>query len=434
MHVNVSCEGRRLFFEAVPSDQDVKFYASLKGKLGERKVFVDLEFDAAQGIHPDLVALAALLIVEPFTSSEITLNFAVSSGFQAVFERLFRKRLGPIDPSLDQREFPCYGREALAFSGGVDSCAALALLPNDTVSFFLKRTDPAGEGTGRYNSSAALSSCAAVERVGYKVLVVPSSLEYVRDPVGFPVDWSNAVPAILHADRYALRSVNFGMIAESAYRLGSPIFSDLAKRKGYKTWFAIFEYAGVPISLPTAGLSEVLTTALSHQQPSSDFMPQSCVRGLPGAPCGVCFKCFRKTILDAAVRGVAVPDSHFDVFLSSKEVRRKITAVPMHHEIVMAFAIDRILPSSHPIYLLLKDRVRPICEYGIDFLFKYNPVALNLVPVHVRWLVLARISQQFDSMSVDDVISVFNWSMDGFVEDSRYKTACDELRRIALSC
>ncbi len=433
MRVNVTLEQQRLFFEVTPSEQDIKHCAALKGRPSGQTVFVDLGFSALEDIHPDLIALSALLIAEPFTSQEVSLNFAVSAGFKETFERFFRKKLGAVDFSIERRALPVHGREALAFSGGVDSCAALALLPNDTVSFFLKRTSPVGGDTGRYNSSAALASCAAVQRAGYKVLVVPSSLEYAREPIGFPVDWSNSVPAILHADKYAIRSVSFGMIAESAYRLGSSVYSDLANRKGYKTWSALFDYVGVPLSLPTAGLSEVLTTALSHEKPSCDFMPQSCVRGLPGSPCGACFKCFRKTILDAAVRGTSVSNEHFDIFFQSKEVYKKITAVPMHHEIVMAFAIDRVLPVEHPVYHLLKSRVQPIAEYGLDFLLRYNPVALGLVPLHLRAFVHDRVAHRFNSMSMADIVSVANWSMDGFVGDARYGVASNELKH-AVQC
>ncbi|HSQ37971.1 MAG TPA: hypothetical protein VLS92_08770, partial [Acidimicrobiia bacterium] len=42
-----------------------------------------------------------------------------------------RVTAGPIDPALDPRPIPAQGTPALAYSGGVDSTAALALLPAD---------------------------------------------------------------------------------------------------------------------------------------------------------------------------------------------------------------------------------------------------------------------------------------------------------------
>ena len=50
--------------------------------------------------------------------------------------------------------------------------------------------------------------------------IIESDLEYVRDPVGFPVDVANSVPAILMADYLKLDSIAFGTIMEASYGVG----------------------------------------------------------------------------------------------------------------------------------------------------------------------------------------------------------------------
>lgn len=321
--------------------------AQKKGQLGSPKVFVELKC-RPQDIHPDLVGLACLLTVEPFTASEITLSQPVSPFFARAFQDHFNKRIGPTDDSITPRVTPESGREGVAFSGGVDSCAALSVMPRDSVPIFLDRATD-GQRRTMYRQDAALASCRAVASCGYDVHVVRSNLEYGRRPIGFPVDWSNSVPAVLHADHLSLRSIAFGTVLESAYRLGSNAYSDLKSRKFFGAWAAIFEAVGLPICLPVAGLSEVLTAQLALTAEVQAWMPQSCVRGEPGNPCGSCFKCFRKTILENAIRGRRTPDKHYELFVTSKEVQKKLLGLPIHHEIVLAYSLHTAGRSSNPV-------------------------------------------------------------------------------------
>src|SRR5690606_21051487 len=110
--------------------------------------------------------------------------------------------------------------DAIAFSGGVDSVAALAILPQNTIAIFMNRIAKRVGKPGLYRADAALQTCDDVRRSGYDVRVVDTSMELMRDPIGFAVDWTNAVGAVAHADQLDLRSISFGMIAESAFATG----------------------------------------------------------------------------------------------------------------------------------------------------------------------------------------------------------------------
>ena len=48
-----------------------------------------------------------------------------------------------------------------------------------------------------YDSDAALISCRKLSALGYKVHIVKTDLEFLREPVGFPTDLAVACPAII---------------------------------------------------------------------------------------------------------------------------------------------------------------------------------------------------------------------------------------------
>ena len=109
---------------------------------------------------------------------------------------------------------PVRSRPGLAYSGGADSCAALAVMPGNTVPIFMHR--PMSKDS-IYDSEAPLRSCEELKEVGYDVKVIECDLEYLRKPIGFPSDLANAVPAVLLSQSLGLDSIAFGTVLESAY-------------------------------------------------------------------------------------------------------------------------------------------------------------------------------------------------------------------------
>ena len=111
--------------------------------------------------------------------------------------RSSRYIVGPIDEGLDPWKPGKNSRPGLAFSGGVDSTAALALMPATTAPIFMDRPI---RSKSLYDKDAVRHSCLEVERLGYDMHVIQCDLEYVRNPGGLPVDVANSVPAVLMAD------------------------------------------------------------------------------------------------------------------------------------------------------------------------------------------------------------------------------------------
>ena len=184
-------------------------------------------------LHPDLEALIGLLLVQPFTRRSLVVDRPVSPVFAAAALGAMRRDVGAVDRGLAPRPMPANGRPGLAFSGGADSIAALSVLPETTVPVFLRRITPDGAAVrSLYRDEAAVHACAELSaRHGFQVATVESDIEYLRTPIGFPTDWANALGAVLLADRFNLDSISWGLVAESAYRIGHEEYQDWATRR-----------------------------------------------------------------------------------------------------------------------------------------------------------------------------------------------------------
>ncbi len=419
---------KRFCFTPIPNAVDIAFLDTKKFNIENAEIFIELlpQFKEA---HNDVLALVILLQVIPFTAKEIMLDFPVSAHFSDTVKKYFKRTIGPVDSELRPRAIG--KRHALAFSGGADSCAALSLMPKDTISVFLSRTSPEGRKT-LYKPEAAIASCEAVRKTGRKVHMVETNLEYGRSPVGFPCDYANASPAIIHADTFDLRSVNFGMILESACRLGDVKFLELYKRSQPFAWFNLFNAAGINFSLPTSGLSEILTAKISCSAEVRSWLPQSCVRGDQNKPCMNCYKCFRKQLMEAAVTGIPVQPNHFKIILTSKEVRKKLEQVPIHHEIGMAYSIANMPPIEDPFFGALRNRLAPVSSYGDNLGFLncfYHPM-LRYIDEDLRDFVHKRINEFAPDMTDQQVDFVKNWDGLKLSETRQYQEAFEHQLKI----
>lgn len=425
MEVKATFSDKMLAFDATPSKEDIEFTLNKKGKLARRRA----EFYLPEGfsewsIHPDALCLLALIVYGPFAKRNFDTSWPISEKFASIVEASLKKEVRNLDRTIDARSAPLFGRDALAFSGGVDSVAALELLPDDALPIFMRRVVPPGERVGIYRADAALRSCEMVRESGRDVSVVDTTMEYVRDPVGFSVDWTNAAGAVLFCDYQRLRSVSFGMIQESAFLLGHGHFSDLESRSIYSSWAPVFKCIGLPICLPTAGLSEVVTSKIADSV-SDKWMAQSCVRGGETEPCGKCFKCFRKKLLDARLFGKKIFSDHFEIARSSKEVKRRLLEVPVHHENVLAFSLHGLDSEPSPILGALLDKTRLIYEYSerLTCLECYNTRGLKFVPEFLQGSVHRKIGKFAKDATEHELKILEQWETTHLTELGEYRNA-----------
>ena len=110
-------------------------------------------------------------------------------------------------------------------------------MPKETVPVFLDRPI---NGRSLYDKDAPYRICSELVEMGYEVLSIKSDLEYLRSPVGFPVDLANSVPAVLLADLASFNSIAFGTIMESAYGIGHSQYRHYPKGNHFRLWSTLF--------------------------------------------------------------------------------------------------------------------------------------------------------------------------------------------------
>lgn len=423
MRVSTRWVDSTLTFELQPEDVDnlQRGRSRLVGNLATFRPPVAL---GPGDVHPDVEALLALLIVQPFAGPSVTVTRGVSAAFAAAVEAGLGKMLAPCDPLLAPRERPVDGHVGLSYSAGADSSAALAVLPSDTVLFFMRRVDPEGPPLpSLYSEAAALHACGELERRGRQVRVVESDVEHVRSPVGFTSDWINGAGAILLADRERLDSIGWGLIAESAYGIGHEHFLDWRDRQA-TGWGPAFAAAGLPMCQAVAGVSEVGTASIVRGAPDGD-LAQSCIRGEIGAPCGRCWKCFRKSLLDAALDGTWPSSRELDRLFRVPDVQRVLAMYPIKHENVVAWTVGRY-SGRHRLMRLLARRTHAD-ELALDWMTRYFGPSTELLPALRREEITTNLERYLNRMSARDEAAMRAWDMGPMLADPVTEASRDRL-------
>jgi hypothetical protein len=317
---------------------------------------------------------------------------------------------------------------ALHFSAGVDSFAALSVLPRRTELFFLDRVVPEGAKAGLYKSDAAFHAMQVLhERHDRTVWRIPTDLEFLRSPVGFPLDISNAIPTVLMADHCRLNAQGWGTVLESGYRVGTRIYLDYAVNQDYIRHGTVFAAAGLPYLQSVVGVSEVGTTMIERRSPYAG-LAQSCIRGLPGQPCLRCKKCFRKELLGRVLDDRPIEDELVDELLSSKEVRGYVTAAPIKHEDVVSYVMTRYR-GSHPVMRHLRKRVVRRRE-PMEWLERWYPPSLDLLPAGYRDEVEEGLNQYLKPMTRRQGRRVRSWDLEPVLSSRRRQRARARLQEL----
>ena len=120
-------------------EKDLKRIESQNFSMNEIEVFVKVnERGAALDIHPDLVGLSIVLLCNPFVGESLVIEGEVSDNFiqsvQSVLSKYKITRSENFQGSPPRKISD--GLPALAFSGGADSSAALAVMPRKLFPFF----------------------------------------------------------------------------------------------------------------------------------------------------------------------------------------------------------------------------------------------------------------------------------------------------------
>jgi len=421
MIVDIRVEGDLLEFIFNIEDGD-KVVPSEKYQMGESECYFKLprNVDPDQ-IHPDHIALVSLMLCFPFIGESVTFPRGISKDFHDAARVISRFSVGPINEDIVSYRAPESSKPALALSGGVDSVTALAIMPKDTVSFFLDR--PIKKGS-LYDKEAAHMSCKELGEIGHNVIMVETDLEYLRKPVGFPVDVANSSPAILLAGELALDSIAFGTIMESAYGIGHRSYRHYPTGNHNRLWGTLFKAAGIPLNLVVAGMSEVATSKIMIEHEIGQ-LSQSCIRGKWKSLCLNCWKCFRKSLLDSTLRGEKIDEGGLDKLFRIEEAKHHLEGFPIKHENVISYICERY-EGNHKLMGLLKRRVGAD-RSNLKWLESWNPESIELVVPKYRDFVRTKILELIPAMDDLQINEMKNWDMGEILGSQEYKVLSEEL-------
>ena len=360
-------------------------------------------------IHPDHLALIALLVCHPFVHQTITIPWAVSQRFaQSCY------KISKYDVVFDNTNYLPYSpgsnaRPALAFSGGADSTASLLVMPTNTLSVFMDR--PLKRKVSMYNKSAAYATIKHAKSCGFDVLSLECDVEYIRQPLGFPTDLVPSIPIIALASSHNVDSIAFGTVMESAYRIGHQNARDYETSHHFRLWGRMFRDAGLPLYLPVSGVSEVGTSIIVYNSSFYQYT-RSCIRGEYPNACEKCWKCFRKNMLEAKIKGTGVGETYLLKGLGIPEVQKKMQAFPISHENVLAWALEKSSGETSDIVLQRLEGSRR----NLEFLETYFPGALDLMPEQYRLITKSKLAGFMRPMDEKFWLEVTSHSMTAWLE------------------
>jgi len=260
-------------------------------------------------------------------------------------------------------------RPGLAFSGGVDSTAAMCLMPQRTVLFYGERD---GFETQLRHDNANRFIDHLEKQVGRPVIRIKSNHELIRTQdgksPGFSTDYACAVGAILCADLFDLDSVGTGMPLENSYLFHGQVYRDFSDGWFWKHYSPLFANIGLPIYQPVSGCSEIVNAIIVGKNGFEDFA-QSCLRAAAGEVCGACWKCFRKNTLNGYEFSFS---NEIETFLGKRPLKMAVSTLYMLQKIKDKPVFAEII-SKYP-------DLQQMMQVNLSWLEKHHIPALELIP------------------------------------------------------
>ena len=218
-----------------------------------------------QQTHPDLLRLVAEILLYPwYPSTRVSLEGTRVKGSQI----------------------------SLSFSAGIDSTAAMLVMPESTILGYHRRSFDTI--LDHRNADRLLRQ---VQYDGRSVIDVPSNHELIRTfhdkQIGFSSDFAASTHLILLADFYDIGALGFGTPIDNTYLSKGRKYRDFAETTYYKYWTKRFADVGIDLLFPIASISEGGALEIVRSSKICDLV-NSCLRGDGISGCGKCWKCFHK--------------------------------------------------------------------------------------------------------------------------------------------
>lgn len=355
--------------------------------------------------HPDLEALATLVIIRPWIARRLILRRAVTKQFADLVQKLFRIEVGPVDDALIPRTA---GRTPLlAYSAGFDSAAASILLPADTPHIHHRRTPhPRIPNRATHWRADAIEHLAikAGER-GRDLHIVRADFEYLVHPFPSLPHWFGfAVGPLLMADDLGGGAVAMGGTLETFYMdMGRKWTGERPNARGMDDLPAMM---GMPVMRPVLGITEIGTMQLTLGSDLADAA-RSCTGGTFSAPCGVCGKCIRKDMVTATTTG-GIPKSLASLSAEALAAAKMTADPPLYMQAQLEYALARLNLDDLAL-TELRDKLDPSIEETAWMERAYRPAVERGIPEPWRASVAAEIESRIGWMSESDVAVAEAW-------------------------
>jgi hypothetical protein len=254
----------------------------------------------------------------------------------------------------------------LSFSGGVDSTAAMCLIPESSILFYMER-----DFESMINHTNANRFISHLRQSGREVIISKSNHEIIRTfhskNYGFSTDYACMAHMILLADHYDLDSAATGMPLENSYFFHGSKVRQFEQSNFWKKYAPMFEFLGIPLYQPVAGCSEILNHKIVTDHGFEDFA-KSCIRSnIPGETCNECWKCFRKNTFSQ------LP------WKMSPEISKFLKKRPLKQGIATLYALQMISKSKQNLPSEAEDLLEILNE-DLSFLLEYWSPSVKLLP------------------------------------------------------
>lgn len=312
-------------------------------------------------------------------------NYSFEDSHSDLFKLAEFVLLSPLEPGILDDWIPSRkpgNRPGLAFSAGLDSTAAMELLPEQTVLFYHKRS---GFDSKLDHSNALRFIDHLQQEHNRRVIIVESNHEIIRTlhegrSPGFMTDYACAVHAILLADHLSLDSIATGMPLENSFLWHGQRFRNFGESWFWKKHAPLFQSIGLEILQPVMGCSEIVNQSIVKQSGYIEYA-QSCLRSASKEPCGLCWKCFRKNSLSGKKIEVS---NEIHTFLSKPKLKMAASTL---------YSIQRLQGMS-PVFDKIITRYPSVSEHidvDVSFLEEHYEPSLELIPQRYRGYVKRRL-------------------------------------------
>ncbi len=340
----------------------------------EFEIFFDLPKDwSIENTHEDLFRLAHYVMVSPWDTS-------VLEGWQPT-----RK--------------PGW-RPGLAFSGGIDSAAALALMPSSTVLVYNERSGI----EGILDHTNALRFFDHLKSEGREVIRVRSNHESIRTRdgkmPGFSTDYACAVQVILLADYFGFDSIGTGMPLENSYLWHGYKYRNFSDSWFWNHYGEMFNQVGLHLYQPVAGCSEIVNLEIVKKV-GYEGWAQSCLRSKKGGEvCSRCWKCFRKNSL------LGTP------FEYTGEIETFLQKRPLKQAASTLYAIQKNGISKNGVNVVEKIKdIGHLLEINFEWMERYYLPSLELLPPRYKDFTKKKLDSFCSQMTKRDIRQLQSLSM-----------------------